>query len=127
MKKRVLIVDDSATVRSHILQALSTEYECLQASDGVGGLETARSSVPDAMIVDLEMPVMNGIEMLRQLKDDVRTKAIPVVIVTTVTAADQMNTCRALGCAGFVLKPVDVAYLTVKLRQLLARPAPKKK
>lgn len=119
MKPRVLIVDDSPTVRAQTLSQLSNDYECLSASDGEEALAMALSDPPAAMLVDLEMPRMDGVTLLRALKADPRTRHIPVVIVTTVVAVDRMNECRALGCSGFVLKPVDAHYLQIKLRQLL--------
>jgi CheY-like chemotaxis protein len=121
MKKRVLIVDDSITIRTQIQSTLSSEYECLTASNGSEGLSRALKDMPDAMIVDLEMPLMDGVELLTQLKATQSTSGIPVIIVTTVTAVARMNECRALGCAGFVLKPVDSGYLKVKLRNLLIK------
>jgi CheY-like chemotaxis protein len=123
MKKRVLIVDDSATARAHIADTLVTEYDCLEAADGQQGYDIARSQQPVAMIVDLEMPVMDGLELLTKVKADPVTKSIPVIIVTTSTEVESTNKCRALGCAGFVLKPVDAQYLSIKLRRLLASPA----
>jgi CheY-like chemotaxis protein len=120
MKKMVLVVDDSATARAHIVDALSSEYDVLQAADGANGFALARSERPKAMIVDLEMPVMDGVTLLEKLKGDPATKEIPVIIVTTSTEVERTNRCRALGCAGFVLKPVDANYISVKLRRLLA-------
>jgi CheY-like chemotaxis protein len=69
------------------------------------------------------MPVVDGLELLTRLKADPVTRHIPVIIVTTSTEVERTNKCRALGCAGFVLKPVDAQYLSVKLRRLLAVPA----
>ncbi|MFZ5468332.1 MAG: response regulator [Myxococcota bacterium] len=123
MKKRILIVDDSTTIRTQLVGELSSDFECLAASNGQEGLQLAFDQSPDAMVVDLEMPVMDGLDLLRSIKGDERTKKIPVLVVTTVTAVDQVNECRSLGCAGFVLKPVQVDYLKVKLRQVLARAA----
>jgi CheY-like chemotaxis protein len=122
MKKRVLIVDDSATARAHIADTLVSEYDCLEAADGQQGYEIARSQSPVAMVVDLEMPVMDGLELLQRIKEDPVTRPIPVIIVTTSTEIERTNKCRTLGCAGFVLKPVDAQYLSVKLRRLLAPP-----
>jgi CheY-like chemotaxis protein len=122
MRKRVLIVDDSSTVRSSIQSMLLKDYECLLAADGVEGLARALAERPDAMVIDLEMPNVDGVQLLRSLKGDDRTKAIPVIIVTAVTAVEWVNECRAAGCAGFALKPIDPEYLRVKLQRILAAP-----
>ena len=73
---------------------------------------------PDAVVADLEMPGVGGIELLRLLQQNARTRSIPVVIATTVTSLDRVNECRALGCAGYVLKPVQSDYLIAKLRKI---------
>ncbi len=121
MKQRVLIVDDSATVRTHILSGLTADYECIVAIDGEKGLAAARTEQPAVVIADIEMPGMDGLELLEALKADPTTKAIPVIIVTTVTGVDRMNECRAAGCAGFVLKPVEIEYLKAKIRSLISK------
>jgi two-component system cell cycle response regulator DivK len=123
MARRILIVEDSATVRAEIKQALSAEYQCLEAQDGVAGLDAALQLAPDAMIVDIEMPLMNGIELLEAVKKDARTHLIPVVMITTTAGSNYINDCRKRGCAGFLLKPIDSRYLSAKLKQLL-RTAP---
>jgi len=119
-KPRILIVDDSPTVLAQTLAHLTDDYDCLSAGDGKEALETALREGPAAMLIDLEMPRMDGSALLRALKADPRTRNIPVVVVTTVVAVDRMNECRALGCAGFVLKPVEPSYLRIKLRQLVS-------
>ena len=62
---------------------------------------------------------MDGVSLLRAVKQDPDLKAVPIIIITTVTAIDVVNQCRTLGCAGFVLKPVNRDYLLAKLRRLL--------
>ncbi len=115
-----MIVDDSATVRSSLRDILASDFDCLVEEDGAAGLRRAKADGPDAMVVDLEMPNMNGLELLRALKNDPRTKEIPVVIITTVMSLKEVNECRSLGCAGFALKPVDPSYLRAKIVRVLA-------
>lgn len=121
MKARILVVDDSPTVRTYIVSGLKDEYECLIAVDGESGLAAARAERPAAIIADIEMPGMDGLDLLEALKADPKTKSIPVVIVTTITAVERMNECRAAGCAGFVLKPVEIGYLKAKIRSLVSK------
>lgn len=127
LKPRILVVDDSPTVRGQVTAALAATYECLTASDGAEGLQVAITEMPDAVIADLEMPNMDGVELLRALRGSQATQAIPVIIVTTVTNVKSVNECRSLGCDGFALKPVEPEYLRVKLRQVLNARAQKKK
>jgi CheY-like chemotaxis protein len=119
MARRILIVEDSATVRAEVAQALAAEFQTLEARDGAEGLDLARSQQPDAMIVDIEMPKMNGLELLAALKKEARTSTIPVVVITTSAGAVHINECRKLGCAGFLLKPVESRYLGARLKHLI--------
>ncbi len=121
MRPKILVVDDSPTIRAQIVSELHQGYECVTATNGREALALAFEDPPDAAIIDLEMPGMGGIELLGALKTDNRTRETPVVIVTTVTAVDKMNQCRASGCSGFVLKPVNGDYLRAKLKQLLSK------
>ena len=123
-RRKVLVVDDSATVRAQVVQILSASYECVEAQDGRDGYDRALKERPDAVVADLEMPQMDGLGLLRALRQNPQTQTLPVVIITTVTAVEAVNQCRALGCAGFVLKPVQSEYLLAKLRRLLVTPAP---
>jgi len=118
-RRRVLVVDDSATIRAQVVQVLGEEFDCIEAEDGQAGLAKAQAERPDAVVCDLEMPNLDGIGLLRGMREDPRTRTIPVIIVTTVTAVDRVNECRSLGCAGFVLKPLQKEYLLAKLRQLM--------
>jgi len=118
-RHRILVVDDSPTIRVKMLELLSTSFDCFEAINGKDGFEKALLERPDAVVADLEMPEMDGIGLLRAMRADGRTQRIPVVIATTVTAIERVNECRALGCAGFVLKPVQKEYLLAKLRQLI--------
>ncbi|MFN7135727.1 MAG: response regulator [Myxococcales bacterium] len=118
MKPKVLVVDDSPTIRAQVVELLSEEFECVQAVNGADGLRKIREQRPHAVVADLEMPEMDGIGLLRSLRADPVLSSTPVIILTTVTAVTQVNECRSLGCAGFVLKPPEKAYLLAKLRQL---------
>lgn len=118
VRKRILIVDDSPTVRTGVVNMIGDEFDCDTAEDGQQALTKALGARPDAILADLNMPSMDGIELLKALRADTRTSSIPVVIATTVTEVERVNECRALRPAGFVLKPIEEAYLRAKLRQL---------
>ncbi|MBS1148577.1 MAG: chemotaxis protein CheY [Myxococcaceae bacterium] len=118
-RPKVLVVDDSAAVRAEVLGWLRADYDCLEATNGAEGFRCALEQAPDAIVTDLEMPVLDGVGLLRMLHANPASRAIPVVVITTVTEVEQVNLCRSLGCAAFVLKPVEGAYLLAKLRQLL--------
>ncbi len=124
MRKKILIVDDALTIRTQLVGLLSSDFDCSTAENGEEGFQKALALTPDAVVADLEMPGVGGIELLRLLQQNARTRSIPVVIATTVTSLDRVNECRALGCAGYVLKPVQSDYLIAKLRKITSPPAP---
>lgn len=124
-KKKVLVVDDVATVRTQLVGLLGPDYECVTAADGAQALAAIKRDRPDVVITDLEMPVMDGVELLRKLRSESATRELPVIVATTSTALDRVNECRALGCAGFVLKPIQQEYVRAKISQILARSAAK--
>jgi CheY-like chemotaxis protein len=116
---KVLVVDDSVTVRMQVVRLLFPHFECVEASDGVEALELARRVRPDAVITDLEMPRMDGMELLRKLRADPAFKSLPVLVCTSSTSLPLLNSTRALGCSGLVLKPMQREYVLGKLRTLL--------
>ena len=118
-RRKVLVVDDSESVRSEVVAWLQPEYDCIEATNGAEGFKRALDKAPDAIVTDLEMPVMDGVGLLRLLHSNACSQAIPVLVITSVTDVAQVNLCRSLGCSGFVLKPVESKYLLTKLRQLL--------
>ncbi len=118
-RRKVLVVDDSDSLRAEVVAVLAAEYDCIQAVNGAEGLSRALKEAPDAIVTDLEMPVLDGVGLLRMLHSNPACRAIPVVVVTSVTDVAQVNLCRSLGCSAFVLKPVDGSYLLSKLSQLL--------
>lgn len=118
-RRKVLVVDDSDSIRAQVVSVLAAEYDCIEAVNGAEGLSRALKEAPDAIVTDLEMPVLDGVGLLRMLRSNAGLRAIPVVVVTSVTDVAQVNLCRSLGCSAFVLKPVDGTYLRSKLAQLL--------
>ena len=112
-----------APTRADTVRALSAEYRCLEAENGLVEFKVAREHSMAAVVTDLEMPTRGGLDLMRLLKTDPRTRSLPVVVVTTVTSVDTINECRAFGCAGIVLKPVEPFSLLAKLRRLTAASA----
>ncbi len=118
---RILVIEDSIYQRTKLSRLLEMNgHQVLQASDGNEGLLTAATSEPDCILLDLVMPGMNGIEVLRALHD--KHIAVPVIVHT----ADIQNTTRAeclrLGAAGFVNKPARDPELLEAITRALATP-----
>ena len=114
----VMVVDDSLTVRKVTQRLLSREgYQVLLARDGVDALRQLEEVVPDAMLLDIEMPRMDGFELLRHLRADARLARIPIVMITSRTADKHRNHALELGVDAYLGKP----YPEDELLALLAR------
>ncbi|APG23695.1 MAG: response regulator [Syntrophotalea acetylenica] len=109
MGKKVLIVDDSNTMRKIVARSLRQagfEFEkLLEAADGQAALEILAGETVDIVLSDINMPVMDGIEFLRQKNADAQIKAIPVVMITTEAGTDVLNEALSLGAVGTIKKP----------------------
>ena len=117
----VMIVDDSLTVRKITSRLLAREgFEVLTAKDGLDALQLLSERVPDAMLLDIEMPRMDGFELAKTMKADPRLAHIPVIIVTSRTAAKHRARAQELGVDGYLGKPYQEDELLRQLRGVLA-------
>ena len=120
VKKKVLIIDDSQTIILFQKLILGTKYELISATSGELGLAAAKKEKPDLILLDIVMPEMDGIKVLTALKESTTTKAIPVLMVTTKSEEDRVETCYRLGCADYVTKPIDKVDLLSKVQKYLS-------
>ena len=119
---RILVVDDSAVVRRMLGLVLGDAgHEVSFAVDGQDGLETARAARPDLIISDLEMPVMDGIAFVRELKDQDPPSPIPVIMLTASGETDLHRAASDIGVDGFATKPVRSTEVMDLVQKLLAR------
>ena len=120
MAKKVLIVDDSATVRQQVRAALGTgEFDVVEASDGLEGAETIKRLTELAAVVcDVNMPRMNGLEMLEAIKSDPRNALLPVVMLTTEGQHQLVQRAKAAGAKGWIVKPFKPELLLAAVRKL---------
>lgn len=107
MAKRVLIIDDSSDVRRQVCGALaSAGYEMLEAGNGLEGAAQIRQQTELALIIcDINMPQMNGLEMLEDVQEEVARRQIPVVMLTTEGKSEMMARARKAGAKGWIVKP----------------------
>ena len=118
-KPLLLIVEDNLEILSFISKSLSNEFRCITAQNGKLGLELALAKQPDVIVSDIMMPVMDGMEMCRKLKENIATSITPVVLLT---AKDDKNTellGYRTGADAFIAKPFEIGYLSDRLHQLL--------
>jgi two-component system chemotaxis response regulator CheY len=108
MSKRILTIDDSKTMRDMLLLTLTDAgFEVLQGVDGEDGLAVLGSQRVDVIITDINMPKMDGYEVIRQLRQDPRHKTTPILVLTTESDADKRNIARSAGATGWMVKPFD--------------------
>jgi chemosensory pili system protein ChpA (sensor histidine kinase/response regulator) len=108
----VMVVDDSLTVRKITSRLLEREgYQVLTAKDGVDALQQLKDSLPSVMLVDIEMPRMDGFDLTKNVRGDPRTAAIPIVIISSRTADKHRNQAAQLGVNAFLGKPYQEAEL----------------
>ena len=122
-KKVLLVVDDSPTATLwHRLLLEDEGYEVLTAVDGVEGVRVAQAHVPELVLLDVIMPRMNGFDACRALRDDERTRDIPVLMLTTRSEMQHVMKGFESGCNEYLTKPVDRTELLTKVRSYLDRP-----
>jgi two-component system chemotaxis response regulator CheY len=110
--KQVLIVDDSETVRREIASALKgAGFGTVEAGDGEAGLACAREQRFALIILDVNMPRMNGLEMLDNLRLDFATADVPVVVLTTEAEEAMIERARKAGAKGWLIKPVATEHI----------------
>jgi signal transduction histidine kinase/ActR/RegA family two-component response regulator len=122
-RRRVLYVEDNLSNLQLVQQVFGAEaqVDLRSATQGQAGLELARDLLPDVVLLDLHLPDMSGDEVLRQLRDDPRTSAIPVVMITADATAGQTRRLLAEGASAYLTKPIDVAELRRVVAELAQR------
>ena len=120
---RILIVEDNATNRKLAVLILETAgYTVLSAADAEAGLTVAREERPDLILMDIQLPGMDGLEATALLKGDDATRAIPVIALTALAMIGDEERIRAAGCDGYVAKPMRYQELLATIAAQLARP-----
>jgi chemosensory pili system protein ChpA (sensor histidine kinase/response regulator) len=116
----VMVVDDSLTVRKITTRLLEREgYQVITAKDGLEALEQMRETLPAIMLVDIEMPRMDGFDLTRNVRGDARTKDIPIIMISSRTAEKHRSQAAALGVNQFLGKPYQEAELLQQIAAFL--------
>ena len=114
------LVDDSLTVRKFTTRLLTREgFEVVTARDGIDALKLLSEHTPDVILLDIEMPRMDGFEFAKTIKGDAKTAAIPVIMITSRTADKHRNRAAELGVDRFLGKPYQEDELLGSLRELM--------
>ncbi|MDO6492713.1 MULTISPECIES: two-component regulator propeller domain-containing protein [unclassified Cellulophaga] len=115
----LLIIDDNQDIRSFIKKGLGESYYVYEAENGEKGLELAKKFIPNIVITDLVMPVMDGIEFCNQIKSTQETSHIPVVMLTAKTSQEKEIEGLKTGADAYIRKPFDLELLELKLSNIL--------
>lgn len=119
----VMVVDDSLTVRKFTSRLLEREgYRVVTAKDGVDAIDKLKESLPDVMLVDIEMPRMDGFDLTRNVRGDPRTHGVPIIVISSRTAEKHRSRAAELGVDAFVGKPYQEAELLGRIGACLRRP-----
>ncbi|HON12874.1 MAG TPA: response regulator [Treponema sp.] len=121
MPKRILVVDDSAAIRQSITYVLQQGgYEVIEAKDGQDGLDTlTKMEVPDLIITDVNMPNLDGIGFIRRVREQIKFKFIPIVVLTTESQGDKMNEGKEAGATAWIVKPFNADKLLAVVKKVI--------
>jgi two-component system chemotaxis response regulator CheY len=118
--KSILVVDDAAVVRQHLHEALEASgFSVAEADNGERGLTAACEGAFDLMIVDVNMPVMDGLEMISKVRALTKYKATPIFVLTTESGASSIREGKAAGATAWIVKPVKADLLVKAIRATL--------
>ena len=120
MSKRILVVEDQEDNRQILRDLLgSVGYEMTEAWDGEAGVAAAKQQRPDLILMDIQMPLMDGYEATRRIKADPELKNIPIIVVTSYALSGDEGKARAAGCDAYITKPYSPRQLLAKVKEFL--------
>jgi two-component system cell cycle response regulator DivK len=118
MNKRILVVEDQEDNR-RILHDLLTNagYEIVQAENGEEAVKAAAAQRPDLILMDIQLPLLDGYEATRRIKADPALRAIPIIVVTSYALSGDESKARAAGCDAYITKPYSPRAILAKIRE----------
>jgi two-component system cell cycle response regulator DivK len=120
MTKRILVVEDQEDNRQILRDLLSTtDYQVVEAENGEAALAAVAKQRPDLILMDIQLPILDGYEATRRIKADPALSSIPIIAVTSYALSGDEAKARAAGCDDFVPKPYSPRQLLAKIRQYL--------
>jgi two-component system, cell cycle response regulator DivK len=120
MTKRILVVEDQADNLQILRDLLSNAgYEMIEAQDGEAGVRIAVSERPDLILMDIQLPLLDGYEATRRIRADPALGATPIIVITSYALSGDETKAHAAGCDGYVSKPYSPRLLLAKIREYL--------
>jgi two-component system cell cycle response regulator DivK len=121
MSKRILMIEDTEDNRQIVRDLLATtDYELIEAVDGAAGVAAAANEQPDLILMDIQLPIMDGYEATRRIKADPALRHIPIIAVTSYAMSGDEAKAIAAGCDGYFAKPFSPRRLLEKVREFLS-------
>jgi two-component system, cell cycle response regulator DivK len=119
MRKRILLVEDEEDNMQILRDLLAADYEIMEADNGKKALAAVAKQPPDLILMDIQLPIMDGYEATRRIKADPALRSIPIIAITSYAMGEDEKRARAAGCDDFVAKPYSPRQLLAKIRQYL--------
>lgn len=120
MSKRILVVEDQEDNRQILRDMLaSAGYDMSEAWDGEAGVAAAKEQRPDLILMDIQLPLLDGYEAMRRIKAVPELKSIPIIVVTSYALSGDEGKARAAGCDAYVAKPYSPRQLLDKIKEFL--------
>lgn len=118
-KPSILFIDDNRDLRELMHRIFNKKYEIITAESGLEGLELLKNNPVDIIICDIMMPYMNGLEFCRQIKGDLQTNHIPIIMLTAKNTPDDQIECYKAGAESYISKPFEIKILQARINNLL--------
>ena len=115
----LLIAEDNKEVRTYVKNNLANEYNIIEAANGEDALTKAINQLPDLIISDIMMPKIDGIQLCKTLKEDLRTGHIPVILLTARTTVLQIEEGLKIGADDYITKPFNMTHLKLRISNIL--------
>ena len=120
MSKKILVVEDQEDNRQILRDLLSSAgYDMSEAENGEEALAAVAKERPDLILMDIQLPIMDGYEATRRIKSDPKTRAIPIIVVTSYALSGDEAKAREAGCDAYVTKPYSPRALLAKIKEFL--------
>lgn len=119
-KFNILLVDDTESNISILIHALDDDYELSVAEDGESALDAVDSEIPDLILLDIMMPDMDGFEVCNHLKNNPKTKDIPIIFLTAMTDVDSKTKCFEMGAVDYITKPFEIMEVKARVKTHLS-------
>ncbi len=117
--KKILLVDDSSTIRTMLKSSLIGEYEVLEAEHGEDALKKMAGQMIDLFLLDVNMPVMDGLTLVKEIRKQAQFAKTPILMLTTETKEERKSEGKAAGANGWIIKPCEPDQLLGVIKKLV--------